>query len=118
MKPGVIKAMCLLVAHDCNLRCRDRFASTGTFHGQRLLMPLDIGKRALEFLIERSGSRKFLEVDFFGGEPMLNFSVVKQLVAYGRELEKKTGKTFRFTITTNAVAAISRTRISSFSTAR
>ena len=102
MKPGVIKAMCLLVAHDCNLRCRYCFASTGTFHGQRLLMPLDIGKRALEFLIERSGSRKFLEVDFFGGEPMLNFGVVKQLVAYGRELEKKTGKTFRFTITTNA----------------
>lgn len=102
VKPGVIKAMCLLVAHDCNLRCKYCFASTGTFHGKRLLMPLEIGKKALEFLVERSGSRKYLEVDFFGGEPMLNFDVVKQLVAYGRELEKKHGKIFRFTITTNA----------------
>lgn len=100
--PGVIKAMCLLVAHDCNLRCRYCFASTGTFHGKRLLMPAEIGKKALDFLVARSGSRRHLEVDFFGGEPMLNFPVVKELVAYGRELEKKHGKVFRFTITTNA----------------
>ncbi len=100
--PGVIKAMCLLVAHDCNLRCRYCFASTGTFHGKRLLMPEEIGRKALDFLVARSGSRRHLEVDFFGGEPMLNFEVVKKLVAYGRELEKKHGKVFRFTITTNA----------------
>ena len=101
--PGVIKAMCLLVAHDCNLRCRYCFASTGTFHGKRLLMPAEIGKKALDFLVARSGSRRHLEVDFFGGEPMLNFPVVKELVAYGRELEKRYGKVFKFTTTTNAV---------------
>ncbi len=104
LKPGVIKAMCLHVAHDCNLRCKYCFASTGSFHGQRLLMPLEVGKKALDLLVARSGGRKFLEVDFFGGEPMLNFKVVKELVAYGRELEKKYDKKFRFTITTNAYA--------------
>ncbi len=104
LKPGVIKAMCLHVAHDCNLRCKYCFASTGSFHGQRLLMPLEVGKKALDLLVARSGGRKFLEVDFFGGDPMLNFKVVKELVAYGRELEKKYDKKFRFTITTNAYA--------------
>lgn len=101
---GVIKSMCLHVAHDCNLRCKYCFASTGSFHGERLLMPFEVGKKSLDLLVARSGSRKHLEVDFFGGEPMLNFKVVKQLVAYGRELEKLHDKKFRFTITTNAYA--------------
>lgn len=103
-KATVLKAICLHVAHDCNLRCRYCFAATGSFHGERLLMPFDVGKRALDMLIERSGTRKHLEVDFFGGEPMLNFDVVKQLVAYGREQEKKHNKIIRFTVTTNAYA--------------
>jgi uncharacterized protein len=101
--PKVVKAMCLHAAHDCNLRCRYCFASTGDYHGPRGLLSLDTGKRALEFLVAHSGNRKNLELDFFGGEPMLNFEVVKQLVAYGRELEKDSGKRFRFTITTNGV---------------
>ena len=98
----IIKAMCLHVAHDCNLRCKYCFASQGDFHGARSLMPLATGKRALEYLIEKSGSRRQLEVDFFGGEPMMNFEVVKKLVEYGRELEKQHDKVIRFTITTNA----------------
>lgn len=101
---GDIKALCLHIAHDCDLRCRYCFAGTGSFHGSRSMMSVDIGKRALDFLIERSGERENLEVDFFGGEPMMNFDVVKALVAYGRELESKHGKIFHFTITTNAVA--------------
>lgn len=100
---GVIKSMCLHIAHDCQLRCRYCFASTGTFHGSREFMSAQVGKKALDLLVARSGNRKFLEVDFFGGEPMMNFDVVKELVLYGRELEKASGKTFRFTITTNAV---------------
>ncbi|EOD00666.1 thioether cross-link-forming SCIFF peptide maturase [Caldisalinibacter kiritimatiensis] len=100
---NVIKAMCLHVAHDCNLKCEYCFASQGDFQGERLLMPLEVGKKALEFLVENSGNRRNLEVDFFGGEPLMNFDVVKELVYYGRELEKKHNKNFRFTITTNGV---------------
>lgn len=101
--PQVVKAMCLHVAHDCNLRCTYCFASTGEYQTGRALMTFETGKKALDFLIERSGSRKNLEVDFFGGEPLLNFEVVKALVAYGREKEKMSGKTFKFTITTNGL---------------
>lgn len=101
---GIIKAMCLHIAHDCNLRCKYCFASTGEFHGERMLMPFETAKTALDFLIARSGSRRHLEVDLFGGEPLMNFDVVKQTVAYGRELEKKHDKVIRFTITTNALA--------------
>ncbi len=103
-KPTVLKAMCLHVAHDCNLRCRYCFAGTGAFHGQRLLMPLEVGQKAIDMLIARSGSRKYLELDFFGGEPMMNFGVVKALVAYGKERAAEKGKTIRFTLTTNAYA--------------
>jgi uncharacterized protein len=102
-EPGPIKAMCLHVAHDCQLRCRYCFAGTGSFHGTREFMSAQVGKKALDFLIAHSQNRKYLEVDFFGGEPLMNLDVVKELVAYGRELEKKTGKIFRFTITTNAM---------------
>lgn len=104
--PGgsAIKSMCLHVAHDCNLRCKYCFAATGDFHGARMLMPLSVGKRALEFLMERSGSRKHLEVDLFGGEPLMNWPVCVGIVEYGRELEKKYGKKINFTITTNCVA--------------
>jgi uncharacterized protein len=101
---GTIKAMCLHIAHDCDLRCGYCFAGTGSFHGERMLMPFEVGKAALDFLIENSHERRNLEVDFFGGEPLLNFDVVKQLVAYGRALEKKYDKVFRFTITTNGTA--------------
>ena len=101
---GNLKAMCLNVAHDCNLRCRYCFASTGEYHlGRRALMPFSVARKALDFLVERSGNRKNLEVDFFGGEPLMNFEVVKQLVAYGRELEKSHDKLFHFTLTTNAL---------------
>jgi uncharacterized protein len=100
---NVIKAMCLHVAHDCNLRCKYCFASQGDFKGERSLMSLEVGKRALEFLCENSGKRRNLEVDFFGGEPLMNFDLVKELVNYGREIEKKYNKHFRFTITTNGV---------------
>lgn len=99
----VIKAMCLHVAHDCNLRCEYCFASQGDFEGDRLLMSLETGKKALDFLVEKSGNRKNLEVDFFGGEPLMNFNVVKDLVEYGEKLEKIHNKNFRFTITTNGV---------------
>ncbi len=101
---SAIKSMCLHVAHDCNLRCRYCFASTGDFHGARMLMPLETGKRALDFLIEHSGTRQHLEVDLFGGEPLMNWEVCKQLVAYGRELERAHDKVIHFTITTNCVA--------------
>lgn len=100
---NIIKALCLHVAHDCNLRCNYCFASQGDFKGDRSLMTLDVGKKALEFLIENSGNRRNLEVDFFGGEPLMNFELVKELVGYGRELEQKNDKHFRFTITTNGV---------------
>jgi len=100
---GIIKAMCLHAAHDCDLRCRYCFAGTGGFHGPRGLLSLEVGKRALEFLVENSGQRRNLEVDFFGGEPLLNFEVVKALVEYGRELEASRDKRFDFTITTNGL---------------
>lgn len=98
-----IKSMCLNVAHDCNLRCKYCFASTGDFGGGRKLMPFEVGKAALDFLIRNSGSRHNLEVDFFGGEPLMNFDVVKRLVEYGRELEKEHDKHINFTLTTNGV---------------
>ena len=99
----MIKAMCLHAAHDCNLRCRYCFASTGDFHGQRAMLDLETGKKALEFLVNHSGHRRNLEVDFFGGEPLMNFDVVKKLVTYGRQLEKQYNKEFRFTVTTNGL---------------
>ena len=100
---GVIKALCLHIAHTCNLNCSYCFASQGKYHGERAVMSLEVGKRALDFLIENSGSRRNLEVDFFGGEPLLNFEVVKELVAYARSIEKIHNKNFRFTLTTNGV---------------
>ena len=102
-RENVIKAMCLHVAHTCNLNCSYCFASQGKYHGERALMSLEVGKRALDFLIENSGTRRNLEVDFFGGEPLMNWDVVKQLVAYAREQEKIHNKHFRFTLTTNGV---------------
>ena len=99
----VVKALCLHIAHDCNLACKYCFAEEGEYHGRRALMSYEVGKKALDFLIENSGSRRNLEVDFFGGEPLMNWQVVKDLVAYGREQEKKFDKHFRFTITTNGV---------------
>ena len=101
--PQIIKAMCLHVAHDCNLRCKYCFASTGKFKGERMLMQMDVAKAALDLLIARSGTRKNLEVDLFGGEPLLNFAAVEGIVSYGRQLEKQYGKVIRFTITTNAL---------------
>lgn len=100
---NIIKAMCLHVAHDCNLKCAYCFASQGDFNGEKLLMPLDVGKKALDFLVEQSGNRTNLEVDFFGGEPLMNLDVVKELVAYGRSLEPVHHKHFNFTMTTNGV---------------
>ncbi|MBO5485638.1 MAG: thioether cross-link-forming SCIFF peptide maturase, partial [Eubacterium sp.] len=99
----VVKALCLHIAHDCNLACRYCFAGEGEYKGDRSLMSYEVGKKALDFLVENSGSRRNLEVDFFGGEPLLNFDVVKKLVAYGREIEKEKDKHFRFTLTTNGV---------------
>ncbi len=99
----VVKALCLNVTHDCNLACKYCFAEAGEYHGNRALMSEEVGKKALDFLIENSGSRHNLEVDFFGGEPLMNWQVVKDLVAYGREQEKTCDKHFRFTLTTNGV---------------
>lgn len=103
MKQDVVKAICLHVAHDCNLKCKYCFASQGDYKGKAELMSLEVGKKALDFLIEASKNRKNLDVDFFGGEPLMNWEVVKELVKYGRELEKENNKNFRFTITTNGV---------------
>ncbi len=100
---GVIKALCLHIAHTCNLNCSYCFASQGKYHGERALMSYEVGKRALDFLVENSGSRHNLEVDFFGGEPLMNFDVVKKLVEYARGIEKEKDKHFRFTLTTNGV---------------
>ena len=99
----VVKALCLHIAHDCNLACKYCFAEEGEYHGRRALMSYEVGKKALDFLIANSGSRHNLEVDFFGGEPLMNWQVVKDLVAYGREQEKIHDKHFRFTVTTNGV---------------
>ena len=100
---GVVKALCLHVAHTCNLNCAYCFAGQGEYQGERGLMSFEVGKQALDFLIENSKGRRNLEVDFFGGEPLMNFEVVKQLVAYARQREKECGKNFRFTLTTNGV---------------
>ena len=100
---NVIKALCLHVAHTCNLNCSYCFASQGKYQGDRGLMSFEVGKRALDFLVENSGTRRNLEVDFFGGEPLMNWDVVKQLVNYARGIEKDAGKNFRFTLTTNGV---------------
>ncbi len=99
----VVKALCLHIAHDCNLACRYCFAEEGEYHGRRALMSYEVGKKALDFLVANSGNREHLEVDFFGGEPLLNWKVVKQLVEYGRSLEEANHKKFRFTLTTNGV---------------
>ena len=99
----VVKALCLNVAHDCNLKCKYCFAKQGDFGGKAELMPLEVGKKALDYLIANSGNRRNLEIDFFGGEPLMNWPVVKELVKYGREVEKPAGKNIRFTITTNGV---------------
>ena len=100
----VVKALCLHIAHDCNLACRYCFAEEGEYHGHRELMSYEVGKQALDFLIANSGTRRNLEVDFFGGEPLMNWKVVKDLVRYGREQEKIHNKNFRFTLTTNGVS--------------
>ncbi len=100
---GVVKALCLHIAHTCNLNCSYCFASQGKYHGERAVMSLEVGKRAIDYLIENSGTRRNLEVDFFGGEPLMNFEVVKGIVEYARSIEKEHGKNFRFTLTTNGV---------------
>ncbi|MDR0406388.1 MAG: thioether cross-link-forming SCIFF peptide maturase [Clostridiales bacterium] len=99
----VIKALCLHVSHDCNLRCGYCFAGTGDFHGERCVMTEETGRKAIDFVIQRSGGRRNIEIDFFGGEPLMNFEVVKKLTAYAREREKTHGKNFRLTLTTNGV---------------
>ncbi len=99
----VVKALCLHIAHDCNLACKYCFAGEGEYHGRTALMSLEVGKKSLDFLVANSGNRRNLEVDFFGGEPLMNFDVVKEIVKYGRELEKTHDKKFRFTLTTNGV---------------
>ncbi len=99
----VVKALCLHIVHDCNLACRYCFAEEGEYHGRRALMSYEVGKKALDFLVANSGNRVNLEVDFFGGEPLMNWDVVKQLVAYGRSLEEEKNKKFRFTLTTNGI---------------
>ena len=100
---GVVKALCLHIAHTCNLNCSYCFASQGKYHGDRAVMSFEVGKQALDFLVANSGSRRNLEVDFFGGEPLMNFDVVKELVAYARSIEKEHNKNFRFTLTTNGM---------------
>lgn len=102
-RPTVVKALCLHIAHDCNLACKYCFAEEGEYHGRRAMMSFEVGKKALDFLVANSGNRVNLEVDFFGGEPTMNFEVVKQLVAYGRSLEEPNNKKFRFTLTTNGI---------------
>ena len=99
----VVKALCLHIAHDCNLKCKYCFAEEGEYHGKRALMSAEVGKKAIDFLIENSGKRRNLEVDFFGGEPLMNFGVVKEILEYGRSIEEKHNKKIRFTITTNGI---------------
>ena len=101
--PTVVKALCLHIAHDCNLKCKYCFAGEGNYHGQKTQMSLEVAKRAIDFVIENSANRKNIEIDFFGGEPLLNLDTVKGTVHYAREKEKTSGKHFRFTITTNGV---------------
>lgn len=100
---GVIKALCLHIAHTCNLNCSYCFASQGKYNGQRGIMSLEVGKKAIDFLVSNSGTRRNLEVDFFGGEPLMNFEVIKEIVKYARGIEKKVNKNFRFTLTTNGM---------------
>ena len=99
----VVKALCLHVAHDCNLKCKYCFAAQGDFGGEKQMMSFEVGKAAIDYLIANSGNRRNLEIDFFGGEPLMNFDVVKQLVEYGRSIEKENNKNIRFTITTNGI---------------
>ena len=99
----VVKALCLHIAHDCNLACKYCFAEEGEYHGRRALMSIEVGKKAIDFLIANSGNRRNLEVDFFGGEPLMNWEVVKEIVRYGRSKEEEYNKNFRFTLTTNGV---------------
>ncbi len=103
MVSSPVKAMCLHIAHDCNLRCDYCFAATGDFGGGRKLMPVEVGKKAIDFLLTRSGTRRNLELDFFGGEPLMNFGAVKEIVAYARSKEAEYDKNFRFTLTTNGI---------------
>ena len=102
-KRSVVKAICLHVAHDCNLRCKYCFADTGEFHGHRSIMSAEVGKKAIDFVIANSGARKNIEIDYFGGEPLMNFQVVKEVTEYAKEQGKKHGKNFRFTVTTNGL---------------
>lgn len=102
-KQSVVKAMCLHVAHDCNLRCKYCFADTGEFHGKRSIMSAEVGKKAIDFVIANSGSRRNIEIDYFGGEPLMNFDVVKQITEYAKEQGKLHNKNFRFTVTTNGI---------------
>lgn len=102
-KKSVVKALCLHVAHDCNLRCKYCFADTGEFHGHRGIMSAEVGKKAIDFVIENSGNRKNIEIDYFGGEPLMNFAVVKEITEYAKEQGKLHNKNFRFTITTNGL---------------
>ncbi|MBM7684771.1 thioether cross-link-forming SCIFF peptide maturase [Defluviitalea raffinosedens] len=99
----IVKALCLHIAHDCNLKCKYCFAGEGEYRGQRSLMSAEVGKKAIDFLIQASGNRRNLEIDFFGGEPLMNFEVVKEIVDYARSIEGEHNKNFRFTITTNGV---------------
>ena len=99
----VVKALCLHIAHDCNLACKYCFAEEGEYHGRRALMSFEVGKKAIDFLLANSGNRRNLEVDFFGGEPLMNWNVVKQIVEYGRSKETEFDKKFRFTLTTNGM---------------
>ncbi len=102
-RPIIVKALCLHIAHDCNLACKYCFAGEGEYHGDKALMSFEVGKKALDFLVAHSGANKNLEVDFFGGEPTMNFDVVKRIVAYGRSIEEANQKKFRFTLTTNGI---------------
>lgn len=102
-KQSVVKALCLHIAHDCNLRCKYCFAGTGEYHGARGMMSAETGKKAIDFVIANSGSRKNIEIDYFGGEPLMNFDVVKEITEYAKEQGKKHGKNFRFTVTTNGL---------------
>ena len=102
-KRSAVKALCLHIAHDCNLRCKYCFADTGEFHGRRGMMSAEVGKKAIDFVIKSSGARTNIEIDYFGGEPLMNFGVVKEITEYAREQGKIHGKNFRFTVTTNGI---------------